>query len=46
MDIGRIERIIDIRPATLPIPEVLPEPEPSRFGAPPELVPIREPVRT
>jgi hypothetical protein len=45
MDIGRIERIVDIRPASLPLPEVLPEPEPSRLGVPPDVVPVRELAR-
>ena len=47
MDIGRIERIIDIRPVTLPVPEELPNPASAPVIAPIPAGPrlFREPAR-
>jgi hypothetical protein len=39
MNIGEPKRTIEVEPATLPVPEELPVPEPARGEPEPELVP-------
>jgi hypothetical protein len=48
MDIGRIERIIDIEPVIMPVPGVLSDlpSTPGVIPSPPDPRPVREPART
>lgn len=43
MNIGEPKRTIEVEPATLPVPEELPIPEPARGEPEPELVPVGVP---
>ena len=45
MNIGEPKRTIEVEPATLPVPEELPIPEPARGEPEPELVPVGIPLR-